>query len=39
MKFPFFHILPTFIICVLFDDSCSDRYEVMSHDISVSQRY
>ena len=31
-KNPFFSaFLPTFVICVLFDDSYSDKYEVISH--------
>ena len=30
-RFPFLHILSTFVICVLFDDSLSDRCEVISH--------
>ena len=29
--FPFPTSLPTLVICVLFDDSHSDRYEVISH--------
>ena len=30
-RVPFLHILPTFVICVLFDDSHSDRCEVISY--------
>ena len=29
--FPFLHTLPTFVICALFDDCCSDWCEVISH--------
>ena len=30
-RVPFLHILPTLVICVLFDDSHSDRCEVISY--------
>ena len=29
--FPFLHILPALVICVLFDDSRSDWCEVITH--------
>ena len=30
-SFPFSHILTSFVICILFDDSHSDRCEIISH--------